>query len=104
MNIGPERFGLFALTASCSNFEVGESFGDTGTAKSCETIYVSVLRFDSSVVECVNMTVIPTAKPTTVITTDELSTVKDTVTRARLRADFYRHILSSQCDHKLTAT
>ena len=53
---------------------------------------------------CVNMTVIPTAKPTTVITTGELSTVKDTVTRARLRADFYRYILSSQCDHKLTAT
>ena len=52
----------------------------------------------------VNMTVIPTAKPATVITTDEPTTVKDTATRARLRADFYRYILSSHYDHKLTAT
>ena len=53
---------------------------------------------------CVNMTVIPTAKPATVITTDEPTTVKDTATRARLRANFYRYILSSHYDHKLTAT
>ena len=50
------------------------------------------------------MTVIPTSKPATVITTDEPTTVKDTATRARLRADFYRYILSSHYDHKLTAT
>ena len=52
----------------------------------------------------VNMTVIPTAKPATVITTDEPTTVKDTATRARLRADFYRYLLSSHYDLKLTAT
>ena len=52
----------------------------------------------------VNMAVIPTAKPTTIITTDGPTTVKDTATRARLRADFYRYVLSSHYDLKLTAT
>ena len=58
----------------------------------------------SKYVVIVNMAVIPTVKPTTVITTDEPTTVKDTATRARLRADFYRYILSSHYDLKLTAT
>ena len=50
------------------------------------------------------MTIIQTAEPVTVISTGEPMTVKDTVKRARLCADFYRYLLSSRYDHKLTAT